>query len=180
MFGKPIFLRVLVGFTAAVMAIGIGVGYFGLGKRGGSERAVVKEDVSASAPAPAKATAITISGQFKKDLSKHPEFVLGDRPIPFEGDEEDQKSFLAGGSVEIVSLEGDVVASGKISENGTFAVEIPPAPKYIVRAKNGVVSVSYAVITGGLPDMKKIAGAKPDAANTNGEDSNGHGGSAEH
>lgn len=162
MIGKSILLSVLIG-SATVAAAGLGYGYFGLGKPQRSEQSTAS--MAVPAPAPAKAATITISGQFKKDLGKHPVFVVGDRPIPFEADEEAQKSFLAGGMVEIVSLDGDVVASGDIAENGTFALEIPPAPKYIVRAKNDVVSVSYAVMTGGLPDMKQIAAPHADAAN---------------
>lgn len=162
MIGKSIILSVAIGVTATA-AVVLGVGYFGLGKPRGSEHPSAPVVVPAPAPEP-KASTITISGQFKKDLGKHPVFVLGDRPVPFEGDEESQKSFLANGRVEIVSLDGKVVASGDIAENGTFAVEIPPAPKYIVRANNDVVSVSYAVITGGLPDMKPTAASKAEAA----------------
>ncbi len=184
MFGKTVFLKVLVGFTAAAVVTSLGVGYFGMGKPRGAGKTAVTKEVPPPPPVSAKPAAITISGQFKKDISRHPLFALGDRPIPFEGGEEDQKSFLGGGTVEIVSLEGEVVASGGIAENGTFALEIPPAPKYIVRAKNDVVSVSYAVITGGLPDMKKINAAKPDAADKGeghgGKEQSGHGAAAEH
>ncbi|MBI5638080.1 MAG: hypothetical protein HZA03_08945 [Nitrospinae bacterium] len=175
MIGKQVILGLMIGVSATVAVVGLGVGYFGLGKPRGGERSPAPAEVHA--PAPSKAATITLSGQFKKDLAKHPVFVLGDRPIPFEADEEEQKSFLAGGTVEIVSLDGDVVASGDIAENGTFTLKIPPAPKYIVRAKNDVVSVSYAVITGGLPDMKQIPAARTDAPKSGGA---GHGGTAAH
>lgn len=165
MIGKKIILGLMAGVSVTVAVAGLGVGYFGLGKlRGGEPSAVAVPEVHT--PEPSKPATIAISGQFKKDLAKHPVFVLGDTPIPFAPDEEGQKSFLAGGTVEIVSLEGDVVASGDIAENGTFALQIPPAPKYIVRAKNDVVSVSYAVITGGLPDMKKIAASHADVSDS--------------
>lgn len=158
--------------TAAVV---LGVGYFGLGKPRGIEHAAAPVAAPAPAPVPAKAATIIISGQFKKDLGNPPVFVLGDRPVPFEADGEAQKSFLAKGTVEIVSLDGEVVASGDIAENGTFAVEIPPAHKYIIRAKNDVVSVSYAVITGGLPDMKPVAALQAEAAKGGGADHGAHG-----
>lgn len=174
--GKSIILSMVIGTTTA--AVVLGVGYFGLGKSQGSEQS--SAPVAAPAPVPAKAATIVISGQFKKDLGKHPVFVLGDRPIPFEADEEEQKSFLAGGTVEIVSLDGDVVASGGIAENGTFSIEIPPAPKYIVRAKNDVVSVSYAVGTGGLPDMQQSAAPKVDAVKGSGADHGAHSEAATH
>ncbi len=178
MIGKQIIIGAVVGVTVTAVAVGLGVGYFGRGKQHGSEQAAATVEVQA--PAPPKAATIAISGQFKKDLAKPPVFVLGDRPIPFQADEEGQKSFLAGGTVEIVSLEGEVVASGDIAENGTFALEIPSAPKYIVRARNDVVSVSYAVVTGGLPDMKKINATPVNAANGPGENHGAHGGTAAH
>lgn len=178
MIGKQVILGLMIGVSATVAVVGLGVGYFGLGKPRGSEQSPAPTKVHA--PAPSKAAMIAISGRFKKDLAKHPVFVLGDTPIPFEAEEEDQKSFLAGGTVEIVSLDGDVVASGVIAENGTFALEIPPAPKYIVRAKNDVVSVSYAVITGGLPDMKQAATTPADAAKSGGAGHGAHGGAAAH
>lgn len=174
MIGKPVVLGVAIGVTVTAAVVGLGAGYFGLGKSHIGEQSSAPTVVHM--PAPPKADTIVISGQFKKDLAKHPAFVVGDTPIPFAGDEEDQKSFLAGGTVEIVSLDGDVVASGAIAENGAFALEIPPAPKYIVRAKNDVVSVSYAVVTGGLPDMKQTA-TQPDATKGGGT---GHGGAAAH
>lgn len=163
MIGKSIRLKMAIG-VVAVAAVGLGYGYFWLGRSHRSEQTIAPAAVHEPPPAPAKAATITISGQFKKNLGKHPLFVVGDRPLPFEADEEAQKSFLAGGTVEIVSLEGAVVASGGIAENGTFALEVPAAPKYIVRAKNDVVSVSYAVMTGGLPDMKPAAAPPADAA----------------
>lgn len=177
MIGKSIFLSVVIG-TATMAAVGLGYGYFGLGKPQRREQSTAP--VAIPAPAPASVATITISGQFKKDLGKHPFFVVGDRPIPFAPEEEDQKSFLAGGTVEIVSLDGAVVASGDIAENGVFSLEIPPAPKYIVRAKNDVVSVSYAVMTGGLPDMKQIAATQADATNAAGAEHGAHAGVTAH
>lgn len=178
MIGKQIIIGAVVGVTVTAVGVGLGVGYFGRGKRHGSEQAAAIAEVQA--PAPPREATIAISGQFKKDLAKPPVFVLGDRSIPFTPDEEEQKSFLAGGMVEIVSLDGNVAASGPIAENGTFALEIPPAPKYIIRARNDVVSVSYAVITGGLPDMKKAADTKVDAVNGAGAAHGEHGGKAAH
>lgn len=177
MIGKSIRLSMVIG-TVTVAAVGLGYGYFGLGKPQRSEQSTAS--MAVPAPAPAKAATITISGQFRKDLGKHPVFVVGDHPLPFEADEEAQKSFLAGGVVEIVSLDGDVVASGDIAENGTFVLEIPAAPKYIVRAKNDVVSVSYAVMTGGLPDMKPTAATPADAAHGVGGGHGAHGEAAAH
>lgn len=175
MFSKPVLLGALIGIAATVTAVVLGAGYFGLGKPRGNERSAAPTE--AHAPAPSKPVTIAISGQFKKDLAKHPVFVMGDTPIPLTPDEEDQRSFLAGGTVEIVSLDGDVVASGVIANNGTFTLKIPPAPKYIVRASNNVVSVSYGVITGGLPDMKQAEAPLTDDAK-GGEA--GHGGKAAH
>lgn len=159
MIGKSIFLNMLIGVTATVAVAGIGFGYFGVGKPRGGEQAAAPQEIKVPAPAPRKPSNIAISGRFKKDLTKPPEFALGDRLIPFAADEEDQKSFLAGGTIEIVTVDGKVVATGGIADNGTFALEIPPAPQYIVRAQNEMVSVSYAVVTGGLPEMKIIANA---------------------
>ncbi len=178
MIGKPVVLGVVIGVTVTATVVGLGVGYFGLGRSHKVEQSAAP--VKVHAPVPPKPVTIALSGKFKKDLAKHPVFVVGDAMVPFTGDEEDQKSFLGGGTVEIVSLDGDVVASGAIAENGTFALEIPLAPKYIVRARNDVVSVSYAVITGGLPDMKKIAAVPADATKGGGEEHGAHGEAAGH
>lgn len=178
MIGKSIILSVVIS-SVTVVTVGLGIGYFGLGKPKGVEQSAAPREVHA--PVARKASKIAISGQFKKDLGKRPDFVLGDRPIPFEANQEDQKSFLAGGTVEVVTVDGVVVASGGIADNGTFSLEIPPAPKYIVRAQNDAVSVSYAVLAGGLPDMKReTTTTHADAAHGEGAEHGAHGGAAKH
>ena len=178
MIGKPIFLGVMIGSVATTLAVGLGFGYFGLGKPRVTEQSPAPREVHA--PAPTQPPKIAISGQFKKDLSKRPDFVLGERLTSFVADEEEQKSALAGGTIKVVNVDGDVVASGGIADNGTFALEIPPARKYIVRAQNKRFSVSYAVVASGLPDMKIIANAEADDGQGGGADHGAHGGTAGH
>ncbi len=175
MLGKKIVTGFIIGTTATAAVMGLGLGYFGKTAPGRQERQAIPEP----AVAPPSAPKITIAGKFAKGLSKPPYFRVGASPDPFAVEAEDKPSFLAGARVEAATLEGEVVATGRVQEDGSFALDVPPAPKYVITAKNDMVSVTYGVMTGGLPDMERIANAErnPGGAAGRGEEVSAHGAS---